>query len=215
MNKGLVNIKGSNSGLIFTFNNLEASFAELCAALEEKLLTSGDFFINAEYIIADSDVFSPEEIAVIERIMDKYHMQKTEQLKHNVQEERREDTTYQAHGGDTVMIMRGVRSGQKLNIRGNAVIMGDINPGGEIIASGSIIVMGTCRGLLHAGAEGDKNAYIVAYVLASRQLRIAEHVATLPEELKETPLKVAIIQDDSIFISDYQPTNINNLLKAQ
>jgi len=206
MSKNLVNIKGSKFGLIFSFNTMEASFAELCAALEEKLTGSGDFFSNAEYRIQNDQLFSTEELSYIEGIMDKYHMIKSVLPVQNEKREEREEMTFQAHGGDSVMIMRGVRSGQKLNIRGNAIIMGDINPGGEIVASGSIVVMGHCRGLLHAGAEGDRDAYIVAYVLTSQQLRIADHVASLNEDLSDSPLKAAMIQDSGIVITDYLPS---------
>lgn len=207
MAKSLVHIKGSNSGLIFSFSTMEASFAELCAALEEKLMGSGDFFTNSGYVIQDEQQFTPEELSLMDSIMEKYHMKKTVLPTCNEQKEGREEVTFQAHGGDSVMIMRGVRSGQKLNVRGNAIVMGDINPGGEIVASGSIVVMGSCRGLLHAGAEGDQNAYIVAYTLASQQLRIAEHVATLPEDLAVSPLKAAMIRDGAIVITDYHPAH--------
>ena len=213
--KSLVNIKGSNSGLIFSFNTLEASFAELCAALEEKLLASGDFFINAQYLIQDEHQFLPEELVMIDRIMQKYQLQKNIKPTQNVQKEQREDVLYQAQGGDSVMITRGVRGGQKINIRGNAVIMGDINPGGEVMASGSIVVMGACRGLLHAGAEGDTDAFIVAYVLGAQQLRIADHVATVPAELADSPLKAAMIKDGTIVVTDYLPSQFKSVRLAQ
>jgi septum site-determining protein MinC len=205
MSKSLVNIKGAKSGLIFSFSTAEASFAEVCAALEEKLLGSGDFFTNAEYIIQDEELFSPQDLALLESIMEKYHLQKSNWDPHNEQPESGEDITFQALGGDSVMVMRGVRSGQKLNIRGNAIVMGDVNPGGEIVATGSILVMGYCRGLLHAGAEGDKSVFILAYNMAAQQLRIAEHVATLPDNLGDTPLKMAALKDESIVITDYRP----------
>ena len=53
MNKNLVSIKGTSSGLVFTFNRENATFKEICLALEDKLMNSGDFFVHAEYIIAE------------------------------------------------------------------------------------------------------------------------------------------------------------------
>ena len=205
MSKSLVNIKGTKSGLIFSFNLEDASFAEICAALEERLMNSGDFFTNAEYAIADESHFTPHDLLMLDSIMEKYHLQKNTWEAQNEQKESSEETTFQALGGDSVMVMRSVRSGQKLNIRGNAIVMGDINPGGEIVATGSILVMGCCRGLLHAGAEGDKSVFILAYSLAAQQMRIAEHVATLPDDLGSTPLKMATLKNDNIVITDYHP----------
>lgn len=209
MSRNLVNIKGTTSGLIFSFNLKEASFAEICAALEEKLMASGDFFTNAEYTIQNEDSFSPHDLVLLDSIMEKYHLQKNILIVQNEQKEGNEEITFQALGGDSVMVMRGVRGGQRLNIRGNAIIMGDVNPGGEIVASGSILVMGCCRGLLHAGAEGDQNVFILAYVMAAQQLRIAEHVATLPEDLGDAPLKMATLKNNAIVITDYQPSYFN------
>ena len=206
MSKSLVNIKGTKTGLIFSFNTEEASFAEICAALEEKLMISGDFFSNAEYTIQDEDSLFPDELTMLVSIMEKYHLNKSDLDMQSEQQENDEEITFQAFGGDSVMVMRGVRNGQKLNIRGNAIVMGDINPGGEIVASGSILVMGCCRGLLHAGAEGDKSVFILAYTMAAQQLRIAEHVATLPDNLGDAPLKMATLQEGNIVITDYSPT---------
>jgi septum site-determining protein MinC len=209
MSKSLVNIKGTKAGLIFSFNTEDASFAEICAALEEKLMISGDFFTNAEYSIQDEESFSPHDLAMLNSIMEKYQLQKTSRDARHEPRGNSEEITFQAFGGDSVMVMRGVRSGQKLNIRGNAIVMGDINPGGEIVSTGSILVMGCCRGLLHAGAEGDKNVFILAYTMTAQQLRIAEHVSTLPDNLGDTPLKMAMLKNESIVITDYHPMHFN------
>jgi len=96
-----------------------------------------------------------------------------------------------------------------------AVVMGDVNPGGEIVATGDIVVMGSCRGILHAGAEGDENCYIVAYNMSAQQLRIASHVATVPSDIGLSPLKVAVIQNSSIILTDYIPSQFKESVVAQ
>ena len=84
-------------------------------------------------------------------------------------------------GGDTVMICRHLRSGQKFFTRGNIVILGDINPGAEVIAGGNILVMGALRGLAHAGAMGNEESIIAAFRLDPTQLRIANHITRAPD----------------------------------
>mgnify|MGYP000856246845 CR=1 FL=1 len=84
-------------------------------------------------------------------------------------------------GGDTVMMNRNLRSGQKFFTRGNIVVLGDVNPGAEVIAGGSILVMGALRGVAHAGALGDEEALIAAFRLNPTQLRIAEHITRAPD----------------------------------
>ncbi len=215
MNKNIVNIKGTPSGLVFYFDSSESGFGQLCAALEEKLLGSGDFFLNADYIIDNPEQFSAEELAVLEGMLNKYHLHKGQPLPHTLPSDEKYEIIYQTAGGNSLLVTRSVRSGQKLSVRGNAVIMGDINPGGEIVATGNIVVMGCCRGVLHAGAEGDDGCYILAYNLAAQQLRIASHVATVPADAGLSPLKLALIQDNCIILTDYVPAQFKETMSAQ
>ena len=75
-----------------------------------------------------------------------------------------------------------VRSGQRLVHDGHLIIGGDVNAGAEVMAGGDVVVMGTLRGLAHAGCYGDENARIVAGSLRPPQLRIATRIARSPEE---------------------------------
>lgn len=206
MGKNIVNIKGTPSGLVFYFDTQEAGFGQLCAALEDKLLHSGDFFMQADYIIDKPELFSQEELKVVEGILTKYHLNRGKKQPHQLPNDERYEVIYQTAGGNSLLVTKSVRSGQKLSVRGNAVIMGDINPGGEIVATGNIVVMGACRGVLHAGAEGDESCYILAYTMGAQQLRIASYVATVPPDAANSPLKLAMVQGNSIILTDYVPT---------
>lgn len=98
-----------------------------------------------------------------------------------------------------------VRSGQRVESEGNLVIIGDINPGAEIIAAGCIIVMGAARGIIHAGCTGNREAYIVALNMAPTQIRIADIITRPPDnDIRGaiTPER-AYIKDDSIYIDEY------------
>lgn len=215
MAKNIVSIKGTPSGLVFYFDNVEFGFGQLCAALEDKLLTSGDFFINADYIIDNPQQFSAEEMGVIEEIMAKYHLHRGEIMPHEVPNDEKYEVIYQTAGGNSLLVTRGIRNGQRLSVRGNAVIMGDINPGGEIIATGNIVVMGSCRGVLHAGAEGNDNCYILAYNMLAQQLRIGSHVATVPDDAGSSPLKLAVVQDGTIVLMDYIPSQFKESMTVE
>ena len=75
-----------------------------------------------------------------------------------------------------------LRSGQKMEVEGSLVIIGDVNSGAEIIASDNIIVLGALRGLAHAGAKGNKQAIIAAGLLDTVQIRIANVVKEIDRE---------------------------------
>lgn len=79
-----------------------------------------------------------------------------------------------------------LRSGQKMEVEGSLVILGDVNSGAEVMASDNIVVLGALRGLAHAGAKGNKQAIISAGLLDTVQIRIANIVKEINRD--EEPL---------------------------
>ena len=93
-----------------------------------------------------------------------------------------------------------LRSGQKLESEGSIVIIGDVNSGAEVMASDNIIVLGTLRGLAHAGAKGNKQAIIAAGLIDTVQIRIANIVKEIDRD--EEPLHkqsyVSVVDDEIV-----------------
>jgi septum site-determining protein MinC len=83
-------------------------------------------------------------------------------------------------GGGAMFVRRTVRSGQRLRHDGDICIVGDVNAGAEVIASGDVVVWGSLRGMVHAGAEGNDHAVICALILAPTIIRIAEVAGRSP-----------------------------------
>lgn len=75
-----------------------------------------------------------------------------------------------------------LRSGQRIEYEGSIVIIGDVNDGAEIIAGDNIAVIGTLRGLAHAGAKGNKDACVAASSIEAPQIRIANVIKEIPRE---------------------------------
>lgn len=70
-------------------------------------------------------------------------------------------------------VYRGsLRSGQVLYRREHIIVLGDVNPGAEVVSDGDVMVWGRLRGIAHAGARGNTNAVITALDLDPVQLRI-------------------------------------------
>ena len=80
--------------------------------------------------------------------------------------------------GELLLIKTTCRSGTNIYHEGDVVVRGDVNPGAQVAATGDIIVLGTLRGIAHAGAEDgdDSRAVIIALSLKPLQLRIGQHV---------------------------------------
>jgi septum site-determining protein MinC len=100
-----------------------------------------------------------------------------------------------------VLIERTLRSGQLVHCEGHVVVLGDVNPGAEVIAGGDVIVWGHLRGIVHAGAMGDLARCVCALDLSPTQLRIGRHIARPPEDKrrrKETRPERAFVSGDQI-----------------
>ncbi len=81
----------------------------------------------------------------------------------------------------TLYIHRTIRSGQSISSEGNIVIIGDVNPGAEIIAKGDITVWGILGGIAHAGSDGNTYSKIRALKLNAIQIRIGNIFARRPD----------------------------------
>jgi septum site-determining protein MinC len=94
-----------------------------------------------------------------------------------------------------------LRSGQSIRCRGSVVIIGDINPGSQIIAEGHIIVLGLLKGMAHAGCTGNELCFVSALGLMPTQLRIASHIATIPANMQTKRPAYAYIQNNQVYIA--------------
>ena len=97
----------------------------------------------------------------------------------------------------TLYIQRTLRSGQSITSDGNIVIIGDVNPGSEIIAKGDITVWGILGGIAHAGSDGNQYARIRALKMNAIQLRIADIFARRPDNIN-----IPYIQKTDTFIPE-------------
>ncbi|MHB8147479.1 MAG: septum site-determining protein MinC [Vulcanimicrobiaceae bacterium] len=104
----------------------------------------------------------------------------------------------------TLFHMGTLRGGQALHHVGNIVVVGDVNPGAELVATGSIVVFGKLAGVAHAGAQGDAQARVYAVHLNATQLRISTVIAA-DEGNREGAAQpeAAFIRDGRIAIAPY------------
>jgi len=111
--------------------------------------------------------------------------------------------------GVSTLYHRGtLRGGQALHNLGNLVVIGDVNPGAELVASGDIVVFGALRGVAHAGAQGGRSARVIALELAPTQLRIATLIATSDAGAKPRGPEHASIADERIVVVPFAEADL-------
>jgi septum site-determining protein MinC len=102
-------------------------------------------------------------------------------------------------GAAGVVILHTLRNGRTVRTQGHVTIHGDVNPGAEIIAGGSVFVWGRLRGIVHAGANGDESAVVCALDLMPTQLRIASYITVSPEDKRRKPRpEIATVREGKI-----------------
>jgi septum site-determining protein MinC len=108
-------------------------------------------------------------------------------------------------GSHAILVNHTLRSGKSVRYPGHVIVLGDINAGAEVIATGSVIVWGRIRGTVQAGTEGDLTAIVCALDLAPTQLRIANAIATSPKRRGKPEPEVAKIKDGQIVAERWKP----------
>jgi septum site-determining protein MinC len=99
---------------------------------------------------------------------------------------------------NALWVNKTIRSGTRIESAGHVVIFGDVNPGAEVIADGSVIVWGRLRGVVHAGAKGNQDAVVCALDLSPTQLRIAGQIAVAPERYGKSLPEIVRIKDGQL-----------------
>ena len=98
-------------------------------------------------------------------------------------------------GEPAILLQKTIRSGTSIKYMGHVIVDGDVNPGGEILTTGSIIIWGKLRGSVHAGMDGSESEVICAMELDPIKLRIANISIKnnkLLRKLKRKPVKIKI-----------------------
>src|SRR6056297_3955739 len=149
--KSPISFKVAKDEIVITLN-LKSKFREILNALNNHVKSATNFYAGSDlYINISENSFKIDQLNEIVNVARGYKDVKNIIFTSDVV---KRDTVEVNNEGETYLINRTLRSGQKIKKSGNVVIIGDINPGAEVIAGGNIIVFGKIRGVVHAGAGG-------------------------------------------------------------
>ena len=104
-----------------------------------------------------------------------------------------------------LFVGRTVRSGTRIEYAGTVVVLGDVNPGAEIVAQGNVIVWGRLRGSVHAGTSGEATAAVCALEFTPMRLQLADQVYVRPDGATSAGPGMALIKEGNIEIETWQP----------
>lgn len=192
----MITLKGTKEGITILAEHC-GSLQEAREELTEKLSAANGFFDGVTVpVLLKADDFSEFETYLLRLAVQKLLPEADVRFEENDAEDRRQEIVHENVYEEVqkevlcakqdmlqdVFYKGTVRSGQALSAPGHLIVLGDANPGSELVAGGNIVVMGAARGMLWAGAQGDRGAVISAARLLPSQIRIADMICRKPDD---------------------------------
>lgn len=209
MGRDMVSIKGTKNGLVIVLDP-NREFEEIRNTLLRKMESAKGFFRGAKFSFLQEHHEMPvHQKNELENICRQFGLVPNGEDRTNLRTGLTESSykkvfTHQhaaATGEAALMVRRSLRSGQRITYPGHIVVLGDIHPGAEVISGGSILVMGSCRGVVHAGMGGNRSAKVIALLLAPTVLSIAgqRYTSDRPGQLPTGCLVAQLVGQKVVF----------------
>ncbi|PLT32402.1 septum site-determining protein MinC [Bacillus sp. V5-8f] len=198
-------IKGTKDGLTLHLDD-SCSFFELLNELDTKLSANYRFQENdpliAVKVHTGNRYLSEEQKEKIRDVIRQKKKLVVDEIHSNVVT--KEEARQWIEENQMATVAKMVRSGQVLEVPGDLLLIGDVNPGGTVIAGGNIYVMGILKGIAHAGTGGNEESIIAASVMKPAQLRICGIVSRAPDGYAEEghDMECAYIDDNGHVVID-------------
>ncbi|MGO5052325.1 septum site-determining protein MinC [Lachnospiraceae bacterium LCP25S3_G4] len=206
----LVTIKSNKYGLVVHLDP-EAPYNLLITEIEHKFKDAAKFFKDAKLAATfEGRVLTNEEEQEVVDIISKTaginiiciidNSKTKEELYKSIVEQSLEDI----ENRDGQFYKGTLRRRQVLESETSVIILGDVELGAKVIAKGNVVVIGSLKGSVHAGASGNKDTFIVALSMQPKQLKIGDIEAKRQlfyskEDSIMNP-KIAIVDGEHIYI---------------
>ncbi len=222
-------IKSNARGLSVHLDG-KMEFEELVKAVKEKFKESAKFFKAAQMAVAfeGRELTPEEEYLLVSAITEASNLQiscviETNPKKEQEFAEKADEKMRRMNSGEGQFYKGTLRNGQVLESESSLIVLGDVNPGATIYSAGSVVVLGTLSGTVHAGVNGTEHAFVVALDMRPLQIRIGDIMARgadkkdakrkgkkdKKEEAAEP--KIAFVEDGNIYIETITRDVINDL----
>jgi septum site-determining protein MinC len=97
-----------------------------------------------------------------------------------------------------------LRKRQVLESDSSIIILGDVELGAKVIAKGNVVIVGSLYGSVHAGAAGNRDAFVTALSMQPKQLRIGDIEAKRQVIYQESSgikgPKIAVVDGRRIYV---------------
>ena len=177
--KQTVILKSNASGITLVLDD-KVSFEQILEDTLQVFKDNADFFENSRFAIAFTGrtLTEDEEIQMVlsinentnakvirlisndEALEQKFMMRQLE-FEHLIA-----NNTGKFHKGS-------LKDKDVLETEASIIILGDVQEGAKVISKGNVIVLGTLKGNVYAGAGGNEESFVAALIMQPSKLRIA------------------------------------------
>lgn len=208
--KEYVSIKSNKYGFEVHLDP-EIPFPNLLAEVEKKFLAAAKFFSDASMAVSFVDRFltKEQEQQLLDVITEAANVsiicvidtnKTTEQLYRSIVEQSEQDL----QNRDGQFYRGTLKRRQVLESETSVIILGNVEYGAKVISKGNVVIMGSLNGIVHAGANGDMNAFITALDMNPKLLKIGNVTAKRHKlQIRENNImepKIAIVDGEHIYI---------------
>ena len=222
MGQNAVIIKSNPYGLVLMLDG-SMPFEELREAVAEKFRKSAKFFKKASLALTFRGrvLTNEQEALLVDEIVQNSGIHVI-----CIVDEAKETEVYYKKAGTQALekqkqedgqFYRGtLRTGQVRETESSIVIIGDVNPGAQVISKGNIVILGCCMGNIYAGASGNAGCFAAALTMKPMQVRIADKTArsaiVKKTDTGEYPVdpKIIYIKDEHLQIKPITNETLND-----
>lgn len=220
--KDAENFFDSDRQLAVTFEGRVLSNEEIDKLLS---LIAANSKLNIQYVIEENSELETTFYDVIRAEEDAAKNQKqavSEENSSNISDKEEDMAALKPSSAENKdgnsMFYKGIlRSGQSLEAKESLIIIGDVNPGAKVVAGGNIIIIGALKGSVTAGANGNRNAFVMAMSMNPIQIQIANIIAKSADvkhkNITKKETMIARIVNDHIYIESVSKSAIQEIME--
>lgn len=219
MNNSVI-IKGTKSGIIVVLDS-SMDFEELKQNVAAKFKESSKFLGNAAMALS----FEGRELSNDEqrKLLDTINANSDLRIVCIVDTDKEKEELFSKSLNERLMELQSntgqfykgnLRSGQVLEVESSIIVIGDVNNGAKVVSKGNVIILGSLKGNVFAGASGNSNAFVVALDMEPVQIRIADIIARAPDKKSKEvkrEAKIAFVDDGNIYIEALNKSVLNDI----
>lgn len=219
MNNSVI-IKGTKSGIIVVLDS-KMDFTELKQNVADKFKESSKFLGNATMALSfeGRELTNEEQRELLDIINENSALHiacivETSQEKEELFARSLNERLMELQSNTGQFYKGNLRSGQVLEVESSIIVIGDVNPGAKVVSKGNVVILGSLKGNVFAGASGNENAFVVALDMEPVQIRIADIIARSPDKKSKDvkkEAKIAFVDEGNIYIETLNKSILNDI----